>query len=595
VKDLRVCLENYPVPMLRAIAYSQGIKTKNETKSELIDRIMDHVLRPEIIAMNLAMLTVEERAALDRVIAAGGKIAVHGLAREFGEVRRLGAGRLERLKPWIKPQTPTERLYYLGMIYLGFAAIDDYRGQVFFIPPEILSQLPAVSAPPPQFEVRILADPPTQVFPANQMVVYDAFVLLCAMQRNHAAGPHESGENLSPHLPFSPGMMAFLKDRLSVSAVPGLPAAEESRRLTFLLRLIEKMGLVKESDGSYWQLDLGAVRDWLELPLDKRLLAMQTAWRNDRRWNELWHVPSLRPEPTGWRNDPVHARQHLLDHLARCPAGRWISLSSFIQAVKKVDSDFQRPDGDYESWYIRDAVTDQYLRGFETWDQVEGALIAHVIACPAHRLGIVDVGFAATDEHQTRPIAFRITDAGNSFLAGPGTEISSPKQQSLPFVVHDDLSVDVPSQSSWWNRLHLERLASFRELHDDLSAHYVLTADDLTRQLEQGAKLERIIRFLQRATGGTVPEAVVEQMRSWGNRFGQVVLGRQLVLQTASADVLQHLQQDPEVAKCFAKVVGPQTVLIHPQSQQALIAALRKAGHVPKIESDEFYNSLERK
>ncbi|NIO71720.1 MAG: hypothetical protein GTN71_22490, partial [Anaerolineae bacterium] len=50
--------------------------------------------------------------------------------------------------------------------------------------------------------------------------------------------------------------------------------------------------------------------------------------------------------------------------------------------IKESDPDFQRPDGDYSSWYIRQADTGRYLSGFESWDQVEGALIAYLIAQP---------------------------------------------------------------------------------------------------------------------------------------------------------------------------------------------------------------------
>ena len=61
-----------------------------------------------------------------------------------------------------------------------------------------------------------------------------------------------------------------------------------------------------------------------------------------------------------------------------------------MAAVKAADPDFQRPDGDYGSWYIRDAAGDAYLSGFESWDRVEGVLIADLLAGPLHWLGVVD-------------------------------------------------------------------------------------------------------------------------------------------------------------------------------------------------------------
>jgi len=584
VKELRTCLEDYAVPMLRALAYSHGIKSRNESKAELIDRLINHILQPDIVAMNLAILPSEERAALDRVVSAGGKIALHSMMREFGGVRRLGVGRLEQVKPWLTPETPTERLYYLGYLYLGYSAIGDYLGPVFFIPPELLALLPDVSSPPVRFEVKTLDQPPANPKPADNMAVYDIFVLLSAIQRYRAGGQEGPSDQTMFHLP--PDMLAYLQRRMSVPPEPEQPNAEGNRRLQFFLRLIDQVGLVAEARGSKLRLDPDATRSWLEQPPTQRDLVLQSAWRSDPHWNELWHVPTLRPEDTGWQNNPRRARKHLLDHLARCPAGQWLSFSSFVRAVKTVDPDFQRPDGDYESWYIREAETGRYLRGFESWDLVEGALIAYTLTYPARWLGMIDVAFAAEDEHGTIPAAFRVTAAGAAFLKDqPGTE-SLPQKSPPPFSVHSDLTVEVPADSNWWERLHLERVATLLELRADFSARYRLSGDQLIGQLERGADLERIIHFLQRAAGGELPTDVAGQLRTWAKRFGQVTLGQHFVLQATSPEVLRKLQQIPEVARCFAKVVGPTTVLIHAQAQQTVVDALRKAGHIPKIEGD---------
>lgn len=572
--------------MLRGLAEMQGIKARSEVKAELIDRLTDHLSRSEVISMNLSMLTGDERAALDRVIAARGKIALHILEREFGKVRQMGAGRLERLKPWRSPSTPTERLFYLGLLYIGYGAIGDYLGKVFFIPVEILTHLPALEARPARFDVQPLPSPPTQIVRADQRPVYDAFVLLSVIQRHWpAAQEGVDGQHALHHLPQA--ALTEIQARLSVPPDPTSKAAEGTRRAALLWRLVERIGSAASPDEGRGKLDPRAARDWLEQPASKRLLALQRAWHEDRHWNELWHVPSLDPEETGWRNDPQLARRHLLRHLAICPAETWLSLPSFVQAVKAVDPDFQRPDGDYESWFIREAETGRYLRGFEAWDQVEGALIAHIVTGPCRWLGIADVGYAASDEARTRPVAFRITPAGAAFLGLREPVPARSGDELSPFIVHSDLTVDVPADTSWWDRFHLERLASFREVGDDFSARYVLTPDDLLRLLEQGVDMEKIVRFLQRAAGGSVPDPVIRQLREWGGRYGRVVVGQHLVLQTASPAVLRQLQQNAEVANCIAKVVGPQAALIHAHAHRKVVQALRRAGHVPKIEDVE--------
>ncbi len=576
VKDLRACLEDYSLPMLRALADTQSVRARRDKKAELIDRLVDHLARPEVIAMNLSMLGAAERAALEQVVAGGGKVSLPRLEREFGPVRQLGAGGLERHKPWRNPQTATERLYYLGLLYIGYAAIGDYRGKVFFVPPEILAHLPAPSPASASFDVQRLSEPPAFVKPADRMAVYDVFVHLSVIQRYRPIG-YEDGDPERPGYGLPAAANVELEERLSSSS------AERKHQNALLERLARSIAAGKPSDDAFGSLDIGAIRRWLEQSPEDRLLALQNAWREDPYWNELWHVPTLKPEDTGWRNDPRLARRHILRHLADCPICEWLSLPSFVQAIKQVEPDFQRPDGDYGSWFIRDRSTGRYLTGFESWDYVEGALITYVIAQPCRWLGLVDVGFPAEDRI-SEPIAFRITEAGARFLGRVGKQTPRRVRKPSRFVVHPDMTVDVPADASWWDRFHLERLAVLQELHDDLSVRYLLTEDDLLHLLEHGVSFERVVRFLQRASGETVPPSVLAKMRAWRQRYGQVVIGKHLVMETASAQVLQRLRAQPQVAKHIIKVVGPQTALIRGEAEEELVQALREAGHVPRRE-----------
>ena len=46
-----------------------------------------------------------------------------------------------------------------------------------------------------------------------------------------------------------------------------------------------------------------------------------------------------------------------------------------IDAFKEAEPDFQRPTGDYDTWYIRRTDTQEFLKGFDQWDAVEGELL----------------------------------------------------------------------------------------------------------------------------------------------------------------------------------------------------------------------------
>ncbi len=77
------------------------------------------------------------------------------------------------------------------------------------------------------------------------------------------------------------------------------------------------------------------------------------------------------------------------------PPNQWWSLPAFLRDLKLKHPDFQRPAGDYNSWFIKRAADGQYLRGFAYWDVVDGALVRFPIQI-LHWLGLVDL--AAPEE-----------------------------------------------------------------------------------------------------------------------------------------------------------------------------------------------------
>jgi len=125
-------------------------------------------------------------------------------------------------------------------------------------------------------------------------------------------------------------------------------------------------------------------------------------------FNELALIPHLILEGE-WSNDPQHARQAILGFLAGLPTNTWWSLSAFVSDIHQAQPDFQRPSGDYDSWFIRYSLSGDYLRGFEHWDQVDGELIRFTFAAHFNWLGIVDLA----SQNQANPLqlfGFRVGD-----------------------------------------------------------------------------------------------------------------------------------------------------------------------------------------
>ena len=104
------------------------------------------------------------------------------------------------------------------------------------------------------------------------------------------------------------------------------------------------------------------------------------AWLKSEAFNELRMIPGLIFEGE-WKNQPRATREFLLNLLDAIPKGKWWSISAFIQNVKEKYPDFQRPAGDYDSWFIQARIGNgDYLRGFENWDHVDGTLARFFIS-----------------------------------------------------------------------------------------------------------------------------------------------------------------------------------------------------------------------
>lgn len=157
-----------------------------------------------------------------------------------------------------------------------------------------------------------------------------------------------------------------------------------------LRRLLESLALL----GNDGLPEPEATRAFLEASLPDALVKMAHSWMESESFDDLRLVPGLRFEGN-WENNPLHTRRNILEILSELPKDTWWSLPAFIAAVKEQKPDFQRTAGEYESWHIYSEAKGGYLRGFASWDDVEGALLRFLISGPLHALGILELAAGA--------------------------------------------------------------------------------------------------------------------------------------------------------------------------------------------------------
>ncbi len=180
----------------------------------------------------------------------------------------------------------------------------------------------------------------------------------------------------------------------------------QAARLEFLLHVAARAHLIK-INGQRLRPDPKYSTDWLRAPGLDQLRALFEAWRTDPAWNDLQRSNRLHVEKAvALRSDTLAVRAAILSALRAAVPGAWHTFESLFARVKAQSPDFLRTDFDTD--YLRDAATGEYLRGFAHWDRVEGALLQSVLTGPLFWLGLIETDLDAT--------AFSLTPRGAKLL-----------------------------------------------------------------------------------------------------------------------------------------------------------------------------------
>jgi hypothetical protein len=238
--------------------------------------------------------------------------------------------------------------------------------------------------------------------------------------------------------------------------------------------------------------------------------------------------------------------------------------------------DYLRPDGDFESWYIRDARTGEYLTGFEHWDRVEGVLLRYLIAGPLHWLGLVSLGY---QEGWEKPSAFRLAAWGASFLGTSGAEPEA--LADLPARVSPEATVTMARGAPLSERFQLARIAEWRASGSEYI--YAITARSMGKALSEGIEVEQIERFLRRVSTDNVPAATIGRIRHWASQYGHVRLRRVTLLEARNARVMSELRAHRRIRSYLRQLLSPTVALVRKSDWEILTKELYQAGYLPEI------------
>jgi len=546
MQDLFRSLQDRDLGHLRIIAELWGIDLPSAPPVEAARRLVSWMLDPETAREQFESLPSEARLVLQTLLAQSGRLPLADLVRQFGEVREMGPGRRDREKPWRTPASALETLWYRGWLARAFVETPGGLQEFAFIPHDLADRLPSPAAPaaaPPG----TAAPEPARAIPAAVHAADDATTLLAALRRKSAGSlplPPARSDSLAPflHQPAAAALLLTLLRELGILIGPPIrPSPEATRRFLDLSR--------KE-----------ASRDLLR------------GWSISDAWNDLAHTPGLSSPKGKWPNDPRLGRGMLLRRVHDVPAGTWWDIGSFVEAVHTREPGFQRPGGDFDSWYLQEESSGQFLKGFEAWDRVEGALIRFVLRGPLHWLGAVDLGAPAEG---APPSSFRLTPMAESLWDSAAMEMPPEPQEPASLTVEG--RVDVPRSASRAHRYQISRVARW-ELLDAEGYHFRLTPTSLQAAQEQGLQPHHVLSLLELACGRPADRGLGQAIQRAMTRGAQARLERSLVLRLSSPRILQALRGDRACARLLGEPLGPSAVRIAEGDWGKLCAAAARLG-----------------
>jgi len=545
--DLAQTLGTYDLGYLQIVAGLWGLDFSAKDFQLGLNRLLPLLLDESHLNEMVQALPMEAQAAIRDLLSNDGRLTWPIFTRRYGIVREMGSGRRDRDRPYQDPISTAEILFYRGLIGRAFFDTPDGAEEYAYIPDDLKTILPVnqVSSPQPLGRAAI-PDERVHSYPVSDCILDDTCTMLAALR------------------------MGLPEEQVPLSDYPGnFPPSVRT-----LTSLLQAANLLDDAGKPIPE----ATRLFLEAARGQALLQLVTGWRQSKRLNELAQIPELILEGE-WKNDPLRTRRAILELLTTIPIDTWWGLNPFISAIHEQNPDYQRPAGDYDSWIIRHAELDTYLRGFESWDQIDGQLLRFLITGYYHWLGILDL---AAPGKQKQLTAFRFSRWSGALLRGeapPGL----PDENQKIIACSDGrlvLSRRVPRSVRY-------QMARFCEWGDLKRGDYIyqLTPGSLKRAEESGLVIDQLLVLL-RKHAEQVPPNLVTALERFEQHGRQARIERVLVLRLSSPEILEALRAS-RAARFLGDPLGPTTVIVKPGAREKVLAALVEMGYLGEIISQE--------
>ncbi len=526
---------------LEIIAELWGGSLEAQDVRQALQEIQEIMLDPAIFEEMMTALPLPARAALDELVRHEGKLPWVQFVRNFGALREMGPGKRDREKPHLDPASACETLWYHGLIGREFLKLDDELQECAYIPDEFLEWMPPVA--------------PLQPLPPGRA----ASPLECA----HL---HPADDRILDHA------CTLLAARRMNLADDALVAETWQPPLYFVEALLRSLGLITAGG----EPDALSAQPFLECSRADALNMLVAGWLDSFHFNELRLMPAITCEGE-WVNDALKTRQAVFDLISAVPEGIWWNLETWIDDIRQLKPDFQRPNGDFTSWIFRSAETNASCSGESHWQDVDGALLRFFITGVMHWLGLVDLAGASAEGE---PQAFRFSAWAEALLLHKSP--SGFADENGRVEINRRAALTLPRFTPRIARYQLARFCLWKP-NEAESYSYTLSPASLKRASEQGLKVAHLVILLRKYAKTPPSPALLRALTRWETGNREAFFERTVVLRLKSAEMLTALRQQP-ISRFLGDVLGPTAVVIPEDAIGKVTEALLELGFLADVQ-----------
>jgi hypothetical protein len=539
---LKSYLHSLDSDFLSRIAKQWGIDIDLQDNYSAIDEIDKNMRNPDLLKEMLDSLPSKAIRAWESLRVNQGREIWAKFTRDNGGIREVGAAQRKRNIPEDHPISVTETLFYRGLIGRTFLNLPPEPREYAFIPDELLALPVDKYTGSTKVQIRPALKSETEVIEtARTNILVQSTDWLAALRMGR------SETDISDQ--------AF------------------QMREAFIRQICKADGLFQSDQLP----DTDAIKIFLQTDRINVLSSWYKIWKDSNEINDLRMIPGFKFEGN-WKNNPLLPRKVILDLLSSLDANTWWSFSSLVAFIKSNTPDFQRSGGEYDSWFIKKHESHDYLKGFDSWNQVEGELLKYLIYGPLHWLGLLDI---SANKKEASITAFKIS-ALYSTITNPVDENRQPFEESGTPSIKNNL-ISIPSNTSRVTRYQIGR---FCEIHSRQKEEtlFKVTAKSMTEAVNQGLRPTQLLQILEKSVKFPIPVSLASILNRW-EKFGEEIsITKGVLVKVTNTEIMHSIKQNPRITKMILEELNSTTILIKRESVEVFQKEVEAVGFLIEVD-----------